>query len=194
MFFFNLVLIYFSCCCSRVDSFASLKALLSAVGQFAEKQTSSFLLSFLMSWTQKPAPCCCWQPSPGSVSPLCCTACKQALLFIVWAKRGRWGGTVRTQREREERERERGGGEVSIQECAWASPLVDTAQMTVRESLAEGSRGTPFTTSSPFPPSLLLSLSLSPLVCLVLSLNPSLSAALSQPVCHKKHYTTREAQ
>lgn len=36
-------------------------------------------------------------------------------------------------------------------------PRVDTAQMTVRESLAEGSRGTPFNTSSPRPPSLSLS-------------------------------------
>lgn len=77
------------------------------------------------------SPCCCWQPSPGSVSPLrraahFSAARKQALLFI---GRGREGGregeaegkeegAVGTHRERE-KESER--GEVSTQECAWAS-------------------------------------------------------------------------
>lgn len=41
-------------------------------------------------WTQAQAPCCCWQQSPGSVSPPLAAARssvvhKQALLFIVLA-------------------------------------------------------------------------------------------------------------
>ncbi len=144
-----------------------------------------FLLFFLTFWTQKRALRCCWQPSPGSVSPLhraarFSAACKQALLFIVWAGREEaGGGAVGTWRERWSQH----------SGMCLGKPRVDTAQMTARESLAEGSRGTPFNTSSPFPPPSLFSLrrlplSLSPLVCLVLSVSRSLSPALeSQPAC-----------
>lgn len=107
------------------------------------------------------SPCCCWQPSPGSVSPLrraahFSAARKQALLFI---GRGREGGREGggggeeggrccgdTERERE-RERERWS---QYSGMCLGKPRVDTAQM--RESLAEGSRGNPFNTS--IPPSL----------------------------------------
>lgn len=123
---------------------------------------ASFLLFFVAFLTQKPAPCCCWQLSPGSVSPLVraarfSAARKQALLFIVWVGREEeaegkvlWGHG--------EREREKGRGNERERWSQYSGmclgkPRVDTAQMTVRESLAEGSRGTPLNTSSPLPPS-----------------------------------------
>lgn len=100
-------------------------------------------------------------------------ASKQALLFIVWAEREvLWGHGARER------------GEVSVQECAWASLWVDTGQMTERESLAKGSRGTPSNTSSPvslpFPSLLSFPFCLScPLTLSILVSSTQLSASLS---------------
>lgn len=100
-------------------------------------------------------------------------ASKQALLFIVWAEREvLWGHGARER------------GEVSVQECAWASLWVDTGQMTERESLAEGSRGTPSNTSSPvslpFPSLLSFPFCLScPLTLSILVSSTQLAASLS---------------
>lgn len=92
----------------------------------------SFLLCFLTLWTQKPSPCCCcWQLSPGSVSPLLGIAFLlrvNSLFYSLSGLAGReeqGGGEVlwgHGERERAlERAKERERSEVSIQECAWAS-------------------------------------------------------------------------
>lgn len=65
-------------------------------------------------------------------------------------------------------------------------PRVDTAQMTVRESLAEGGRGTPLNTSSPLPPShprFLPPAPFLPFDCLV---RPEVPARLSAIIKKKK--------
>lgn len=83
--------------------------------------------------------------------------------------RRRWGGAVGTWGERWSQ----------YSGMCLGKPRVDRARMTGRESLAEGSRGTPFNTSISFPRCIP-----HPRVCLVLSVSPSLSHAVgSQPAC-----------
>lgn len=115
----------------------------------------SFLLLFLTQWLQNPSPgFCCWQPSPGSVSPLLGTAqlsllSVNSLFYSLSGLRGRrWGGAAGTSWSQ-------------YSGMCLGKPRVDTAPMTGRESSAGGSRGTPllFPSLNPCPSPVVLSVS-----------------------------------